>query len=81
MLTVGRLQLIRSPTVYGPLESSAHLGAGLEACRSLTELSLRDNRIDCTAPLAALTALRSLDLTGNMIAAVEGLKACSGEPV
>ncbi len=50
---------------------------GVDACRSLTELSLRDNSIDSMAPLAALTALRNLDLTGNRVAVIEGLNACS----
>ena len=47
----------------------------------MTALSLRDNRIGSLAPLAGLTALRSLDLTGNMVAAVDGLTACTGEPL
>ena len=54
-----------------------HSHAGVEACRSLNELSLRGNSVSSMAPLAALTALRSLDLTGNRIAAVEGLHAAS----
>ncbi len=54
---------------------------GVEACRSLNELSLRDNRIRSMAPLAALAALRSLDLTGNRVAVIEGLNASSSAPV
>lgn len=54
--------------------------AGLDACRFLNELSLRDNRVSSMAPLAALTGLRSLDLTGNRIAAIEGLDASSCAP-
>ena len=61
------------------LASASH--AGLEACSSLTRLSLRDNCISSMAPLAALTALRSLDLSGNRIAVIEGLDACASAPI
>ena len=62
-----------------PLMHRAH--TGVAACRHLNELSLRDNGIVSMAPLAALTALRSLDLTGNRVAVLEGLDACASAPV
>ena len=82
---IGNCQMVRVPRDNnGPMEPNNPPGTalhrprtGLEACRSLTKLSLRDNGIGSMAPLAGLTALRILDLTGNRVAVIEGINASS----